>query len=139
LPELARSIEARNHGEPYRQKLGFIEERLRRTREPGDPQGYSSERDLLADLDEIEESLQANGTSSRALVRRLMRQVATFGFHLASLDLRQSSDRHVEALTEITRELGFQRPYGAWSEGERVDWLTRELESPRPGPVSPGG
>ena len=60
-----------------------------------------------------------------------MRQVAVFDLHLAKLDLRQHSERHTAALSEITRALGL-RDYARMSEEERVEWLTRELTTPRP-------
>ncbi|MGH9388073.1 MAG: phosphoenolpyruvate carboxylase, partial [Vicinamibacteria bacterium] len=132
FPDLARRILLRNPHEPYRQMLGYVRERLEWTaagsRETG---AYHSEKELYQDLSPIEESLRANGTSSASLVTRLIRQISTFGFHLAKLDLRQSAGRHTEALSEITGELGLA-PYGERTEAERVEWLTSELVTPRP-------
>ncbi|HEY7818821.1 MAG TPA: phosphoenolpyruvate carboxylase, partial [Vicinamibacteria bacterium] len=132
LPELESRVKLRNPGEPYRQKLGYVRERLARaavdSRQAG---GYRSEVELYEDLSQIEESLRANDTRSASLVARLMRQVSTFGFHLARLDVRESAARHVEALSEITVHLGLS-PYAEWSEAHRVEWLTGELSTPRP-------
>jgi phosphoenolpyruvate carboxylase len=112
--------------------LGYVRERLDRTTAASRKEGaYHSETELYEDLSQVEESLRANGTSSASLVRRLMRQVSTFGLHLAKLDLRQSAARHTEALSEITRELGLA-PYGERREAERVEWLTSELSTTRP-------
>ncbi|HLE71290.1 MAG TPA: phosphoenolpyruvate carboxylase [Vicinamibacteria bacterium] len=132
FPDLARRVLLRNPHEPYRQMLGYVRERLERTSVGSREEGaYHSEKELYQDLSQIEESLRANGTQSASLVSRLMRQVSTFGLHLAKLDLRQSAARHTEALSEITRELGLA-PYGERREAERVEWLTSELSTPRP-------
>lgn len=132
FPDLASRVLLRNPHEPYRQMLGYVRERLERTATGSREEGaYHLEKDLYEDLSQIEESLRANGTQSASLVTRLMRQVSTFGLHLAKLDLRQSAARHTEALSEITRELGLA-PYGDRREAERVEWLTSELSTPRP-------
>jgi phosphoenolpyruvate carboxylase len=133
FPGRAREVEARNPGEPYRQKLGFIRERLELTRTgPREEGAYGSAREMISDLAPIEAGLRSNGTRSAALVRRLIRQAGTFGFHLASLDLRQSSERHEEALTELTDASGIIPVYGKRSEADRVRFLSEELLTPRP-------
>ncbi|MGH9337065.1 MAG: phosphoenolpyruvate carboxylase, partial [Vicinamibacteria bacterium] len=133
LPELASRVKLRNPREPYRQKLGYVEERLSRAAsDPGMPGAYSSALELYEDLAEIEDSLRANDTRAAELVTRLMRQVSSFGFHLAELDLRESAARHTEALSAITTELGLSPAYGDWREAERVEWLVQELSSPKP-------
>ncbi len=132
FPGLARRIQTRNPQEPYRQMLGYVRERLERTEAGSREDGaYRSETDLYEDLSKIEESLRANGARSASLVIRVMRQVSTFGLHLAKLDLRQTAARHTDALAEITRELGLA-PYEERGETERVEWLTSELSTPRP-------
>jgi phosphoenolpyruvate carboxylase len=94
---------------------------------------YRTGEELWNDLHLIRESLLAAKAEAAArLVTRLMRQVRTFDLHLATLDLRQHSQRHTTALDEISRQLGILPRYGAMSELERVDWLTNELETPRP-------
>ena len=93
---------------------------------------YRDGASLWEDLRLVRDSLRADKAvyAARA-VDRLMRQVAVFGLHLATLDLRQHSERHTAALSEITRALGL-RDYMEMSEDERVEWLTRELDTPRP-------
>jgi phosphoenolpyruvate carboxylase len=132
LPELARQIEQQNPEEPYRQKLGYIMERLVRTLSGESEQTYRDSSALEKDLDLILASLRANDAASAALVERLRRQVATFGLHLAVLDLRQSSDRHTEAVSEITQGIGLSPHYGDMDESARSRWLTDELETLRP-------
>lgn len=132
LPDVAQRVERQNPEEPYRQKLGYIAERLDRTVSGDAELGYRNGAGLEKDLDDILVSLRANGTASVALVERLRRQVGTFGLHLAVLDLRQSSNRHVDALAEITEGLGFAPHYGDMDESARSGWLTEELRTLRP-------
>jgi phosphoenolpyruvate carboxylase len=93
---------------------------------------YRDGASLWGDLRLVRDSLRAGKAvyAARA-VDRLMRQVAVFDLHLATLDLRQHSERHAAALSEITRALGL-RDYSQMSEDERIEWLTRELDTPRP-------
>ncbi len=93
---------------------------------------YREGAELWEDLRLVRDSLRAGKAvyAARA-VDRLMRQVAVFGLHLATLDLRQHSERHTAALSEITRALRLT-DYARMSEEERVEWLSRELDTPRP-------
>jgi phosphoenolpyruvate carboxylase len=78
--------------EPLRSKLGFIERRLINTGEegrPGEP-GYEGPAQLHADLELVARNA-GSGHVARGSIRRLLRQVEVFGFHLAGLDLRQSA------------------------------------------------
>ncbi|HKE97203.1 MAG TPA: phosphoenolpyruvate carboxylase [Povalibacter sp.] len=80
---------------PYRVFLGQIMERLRATYEGRQGQ-YESAAHFLSDLSLIHDSLMENkGAHAGAFqVRRLIRRARTFGFHLATLDIRQSSNVH---------------------------------------------
>ncbi len=97
------------------------------------PPVYQNAQQLWDDLKLVRDSLRANQAMLAATaIDKLMRQVAAFGLHLAQLDLRQHSDRHTAALTEITRALGVAKDYAQMSEDERTEWLTKELSTPRP-------
>jgi phosphoenolpyruvate carboxylase len=99
---------------------------------PGTVNVYRDGETLWEDLRLVRDSLRADSAVHAArAIERLMRQVATFGLHLATLDLRQHSERHTAALSEITRDLG-QVDYARMSEAEKVEWLTQELITPRP-------
>ena len=77
--------------EPLRTKLGFVEHRLANTLRPqGREPGYASPEELRADLVLVRECLGSDHVAHGA-IRRLLWQVDVFGFHLASLDVRQSS------------------------------------------------
>jgi phosphoenolpyruvate carboxylase len=109
LPETIRDMERRYATEPYRRRLGAIAERLRRTRayltEAGGPIGgrYESPSQLIAELDELQRCLVGDGLARVAFggVQDFRWQVETFGFHLASLEVRQHSEVHEEALCAL--------------------------------------
>jgi phosphoenolpyruvate carboxylase len=109
LPEVDRQLRRRFPDEPYRQRFGFIAERLRRTRaalvgEPAPLTGrYESPGALDAELVEITDALVADGLERIAYgeVTEWRWQVWTFGFHLASLEIRQHSAVHAAALAAI--------------------------------------
>jgi phosphoenolpyruvate carboxylase len=109
LPETDRQLRRRFPDEPYRQRFGFMAERLRRTRawlvgEPAPLTGrYNTAADLDLELGEIQDALVADGLERAAWgeVAELRWQVATFGFHLASLEVRQHASVHVAALAAI--------------------------------------
>ena len=97
------------------------------------PPAYETGSQLWADLRLIRDSLRASKAQLAAQsIDKLMRQVAAFGLHLAQLDLRQHSDRHVSAFDEITRGLGLPKTYSQMNEEERAIWLTAELATARP-------
>jgi len=60
-----------------------------------------------------------------------LRRAHTFGLFLVRLDIRQDAGRHVAALDEITGYLGVGR-YAEWDETQRLEFLQRELDNPRP-------
>jgi len=123
LPGIADEAESRYPGEPYRQKLKLMRERLDRV---GDvrPGGYDDVDELRTDLDMLATSLRSNSADSvaEAHVDPLRRRVDTFGFSLASLDLRDHQENHTEAVTEALARQDID--YAEMDEEERVDVLT---------------
>jgi phosphoenolpyruvate carboxylase len=95
LPAAHTLSPARHDRMPYRVFLGQIMERLRSTYE-GRQNHYENAGVFLDDLNLIAESLSSNKGEHAGLyqVRRLIRRVRTFGFHLATLDIRQNSGVH---------------------------------------------
>lgn len=99
---------------------------------------YRSSEELLADLQLCQESLRTHHASRLAdegPLAELVSKVRTFGFRLATLDIRQHSDRHEEVLSEIFEAahiLEHGRTYQDLGENERIELLTRELTNPRP-------
>src|SRR5450756_2509795 len=104
-----RELARRYPDEPYRRRLGAIAERLRRTRayltETAGPVGgrYESAAQLIDELDELQTSLVADRLARVAYgeIQDLRWQVETFGFHLASLEVRQHSEVHRAALAAL--------------------------------------
>jgi phosphoenolpyruvate carboxylase len=142
LPGVAEETEQRYPNEPYRQKLKLMRERLRRI-EDVRPDDYSNPSTFLSDLKVIDQSLRANGGQVIAdeYVEPLMRQVDTFGFTLASLDLRDHQQNHTETVHEALSDVGID--YQDKTEAERVELLTDAIlqETPiidldHPGDVS---
>jgi len=144
FPELATEFPH----EPYRRHCRFVAARLQRTldyvrslrlewvAEPTDrPVGVYYRRDeLLKDLRALAASLQELGAEATAggLLRQLTRLVEVFGLHLFTLDIRQHSGRHGQAIEEILAWAGVCPNYGKLSANERFDLLVQQLQQNRP-------
>jgi phosphoenolpyruvate carboxylase len=135
LPRAAARINARHRLMPYRQLLQLIAARLAATArgldetaaatEAARAAAYAEAGEFRADLQLILDSLQRHrGEHAGAFaVRRVLRRLDTFGFHLATLDLRQDSRAHDQALAAL-----FDDPQ--WPErgaAERAERLTALL------------
>jgi phosphoenolpyruvate carboxylase len=96
--------------------------------------GYAAEDEFLADLETIDRALRAQGAGILADGRlaTLRRQVSVFGFHLAAIDLRQSSEEHEAVVAELLARAGVEPDYAALDEAGRVRLLASELQGPRP-------
>ncbi|MEO5735258.1 MAG: phosphoenolpyruvate carboxylase [Rubrivivax sp.] len=131
--------------EPYRRALIGLYSRLAATLErlsgtealrhavaPQDP--YDGSEDFLADLLVIEQSLRSHHAEALVAPRLapLIRAVQVFGFHLATLDLRQSSDKHEAVVAELLRSARLQPDYAALDESGRRVCLMALLADARP-------
>jgi phosphoenolpyruvate carboxylase len=131
--------------EPYRRALIGVYARLaatlllltgtaalRHAVAPQDPYGTAEE--LLADLRTIESSLHYHHAQALIAPRLapLMRAVQVFGFHLATVDLRQSSDQHEAVVAELLRVARIEPDYSALDEGARRAGLLALLNDARP-------
>ncbi|MBM5815434.1 MAG: phosphoenolpyruvate carboxylase [Cyanobacteria bacterium K_Offshore_surface_m2_239] len=92
---------------------------------------YASEEEFCNDLELIRSSLEVSGLHCEGLTA-LLSQVHIFAFSLASMDIRQESTRHSDAIDELTRYLQLPVPYGDMAEEQRVEWLLTELQTRRP-------
>ncbi len=131
-------------GEPYRLAVSGIYARLAATaraigietnRPPvGDAPPYIAPSELRRDLDTLHASLVANNSLviARGRLRHLRRAVDCFGFHLASLDMRQNSAVHERTIAELFEAVASGTRYQDLSEDERIALLTRELSTGRP-------
>jgi len=117
--------------EPYRRKLWVVRERLRRTLQylPG---GYAAPGALLQDLEVLQRSLEAHRGRrlARGRLQDLVVRVHTFGFHFASLDLRQASEVHGRTVAHLLRRAGVADDYLGLPEEQRSSLLERLLDAP---------
>ena len=131
--------------EPYRRALTGCYSRLAATyeqitgrppaRRPTVPgTAYGSPEELRTDLVAIAHSLAQRGAGLLATggaLGRLIRAVDSFGFHLATLDLRQNSDVHARVVADLLSVAGVAAQYLELDEPARVALLRRELGSER--------
>jgi phosphoenolpyruvate carboxylase len=107
-------------------------EALRHAVAPQEP--YADAEDLLADLRTVEASLRHHHAQALIAPRLapLMRAVQVFGFHLATVDLRQSSDRHEAAVAELLSVARIEADYPSLDEAARRTQLLALLNDARP-------
>ncbi|HEY2177321.1 MAG TPA: phosphoenolpyruvate carboxylase, partial [Caulobacteraceae bacterium] len=130
--------------EPYRQALTGIYARVAGAyptltgetppRAPaGTPDPYHSPDELKADLRTVLESLVAHHGEvfSRGPLPDLIRAVDCFGFHLATLDMRQNSAVHARVVAELLAKAGVAADYQALDEAARRTLLIGELSNAR--------
>ncbi|NOU69809.1 phosphoenolpyruvate carboxylase [Paenibacillus sp. LMG 31461] len=126
----------RNEKEPYRIKTTYMIEKIHNTGNANVPaaQKYNSPEEFIQDLQVMETSLRAHFADYVAdkYIKKLIRQVELFGFHLAALDIRQHSKEHENAMTEILAKMGITPDYSKLSEDEKISLLTNVLNDPRP-------
>ena len=145
LAQAANDANPHRQDEPYRQALIGVYARLAATatRKSGltltraphvTLAPYATAGELAADLATIAHSLTTHGAGALAEERLepLRYAVATFGFHLASLDLRQNADVHEAVVGEMLACAGIATDYAHLDEPARVALLAAELANPRP-------
>ena len=123
------------HGpsEPYRLRCAAIGHRLADTAgTPAGPTAYGTPAELDEDLAVMDASLRSNGGALLAdgHLSRVRRTLAAVGFHMATLDVREHTDRHHETLARLFSAVGVD--YAKATAAERTDILAAELESRRP-------
>ncbi|MFQ5349167.1 MAG: phosphoenolpyruvate carboxylase [Thermoanaerobaculia bacterium] len=131
FPAAMAGVPKRHRQMPYRVLLSLIAARLEATR-AGEEGAYGDAGVLVADLRRIAGSLERHRGRHAGLfrVRRLLRRVECFGFHLAALDVRQDALVHRQV---VGRLLGVE----GWLEASaaaRQRRLRRALEESA-GPV----
>jgi len=126
-----------NEKEPYRVKLTFMMQKLHNLnldayRETD--QAYRCAEELTADLQIIDRSLRHHFADYVAdtHLKKLIRQVELFGFHLMTLDVRQHSKEHENAMAEILKLARITDRYSEMGEEEKIELLHRLLGDPRP-------
>ena len=146
LADRSGDTSASRQDEPYRRAITGIYARLAATyraltgKEPPrsstlNGEAYAMPADLRRDLVTVAQGLASEGNGALAsggALGRLIRAVETFGFHLATLDMRQNSDVHERVVAELLKVGGVELYYAALDEPARVALLRRELASTRP-------
>jgi phosphoenolpyruvate carboxylase len=124
--------------EPYRRAITGLYARLATTyagligEAPPRPasvaaEPYATADAFRADLQTVRASLAANGGMAHRRLDDLIKAVETFGFHLATLDLRQNADVHLRVVAELLKVAGVEADYASLDERARIELLRREL------------
>src|SRR4051794_5438207 len=144
LAERSPDTSPHRSGEPYRLAVSGIYARLNATAARlevettraavGEAAPYADVAEFKADLDILYRSLISNnsGVIARGRLRLLRRAVDCFGFHLASLDIRQNSAVHERTVAELIDAAMPGMSYLSLNEEARVALLTGELRNARP-------
>jgi phosphoenolpyruvate carboxylase len=144
LAETSPDSSPQRAGEPYRLAVSRIYARLAATaqelsvqvrRAPvGEAEAYADAAEFLRDLDIVHRSLIANQSEiiARGRLRALRRAADSFGFHLASLDLRQNSAVHERTVAELLEKAVPGTGYETRDEDARVKLLAGEISTARP-------
>jgi phosphoenolpyruvate carboxylase len=133
--------------EPYRAQLDNMLTKMKLTKQWAEDQlksasqisqidvedVYTDRKEFLDDLMLIYRSLcdTENKIEADGFLTDVIRNVSAFGLTMVTLDVRQESTRHEEAMDTITRFLGLGS-YSQWDEDTRLKWLEQQLASPRP-------
>ncbi len=145
LAEASPDPSEHRRDEPYRRALIGVYARLAATlhaltgatavRAAVAPQHpYSDAESLLTDLRTVEESLREKHGAALAepRLKPLIRAVEVFGFHLATVDLRQSSDKHEAVVADLLKVARIEPNYAALAEDAKQALLLRLLDDARP-------
>lgn len=118
--------------EIYRRKFAVMLKRLRQTGKTRS--GYNEAEELLDDLLLIKKSAGKHQQEGYKLKKlgKLIRQVELFGFHLATLDVRNHSGEHETAVAEILKVVNVAEDYASLTEEEKQQVLQQVLKDPRP-------
>ena len=145
LAEHSPDTNEHRQDEPYRRALTGVYARLaanlkamtggdaaRHAVAPQNP--YADAEAFLTDLRTIESSLQSNHGDALIAQRLhpLIRAVEVFGFHLATVDLRQSSDKHEEVIAELLAVARLEANYSILDEQAKRNLLVKLLSDTRP-------
>ncbi|MGZ7444688.1 phosphoenolpyruvate carboxylase [Paenibacillus sp. TH7-28] len=134
---LQKTQQWNNEMEPYRIKLTYMVEKLHNLLDDtkkDTPERYANVSAFIEDLKIIDRSLRHHYADYVAdtHLKKLIRQVELFGFHTATLDIRQHSKEHENAMTEILANMNIVSNYSELEEEEKVKLLEKILNDPRP-------
>ena len=133
FPNAYHAVPARHRDMPYRVFLRLVQQRLQSTYDD-DIYPYEHVGQLLADIELVAESLAFNKGLHAGLfaVKRLLRRIRTFGFHMVTLDVRQDAEVHRKVVGECLGE-------DDWMEmpaRERTERIIEAIESRENAPMT---
>jgi phosphoenolpyruvate carboxylase len=142
LGALGAEIATLYRDEPWRQAVLLIQAKLPKRESENLLKTMELSGAVFKSVDEVRHALQVVAQSLediganhlvQSTLRPLFRQLDLFGFHLATLDIRQNSDFHDRALQQILEVAGVAdaATFPDWSEERRLSWLRQELTSPK--------
>ena len=130
--------------EAYRMALNSIHDRLVVTAKPVlsvmmndqhsiNAKPYLTAEEFLAEITLLIHSLMLNKGENLVYPRigKLAKAIETFGFHLSTVDIRQSSDVHEAVVTELLHKAGYESNYDDLDEEDKIKTLIAELQQPR--------
>lgn len=112
------------------QNLSMVEARLNGDSERTFEHSYQQADDFLSDLYSIRDSLKSHNDQrvANGLLKDVIRQAETFGFHMMALDIRQESTRHTLAVAEIFQLTG-NNEYNSLSDDAKIELMAGLIES----------
>jgi phosphoenolpyruvate carboxylase len=144
LADASPDTSAHRTDEPYRRALVGVYARLAATaralgvvnilrHEIGHAAPYATATELTHDLNIVANSLKSHHAAVLIKPRLsvLKRATEIFGFHLATLDMRQSSDVHESVLAELFARSEVEKNYAALNEEQKIALLRHEFVQPR--------
>lgn len=136
--------------EPYRRAFYYIESRLVHTEKellgiidknifikPHDFENldnipvYNNPQEFKSDLETIKASLDEDHDQAvtHSFFTQILEAIDVFGFHLATIDMRQDSSVNESCVAELLKSAGICDNYSDLSEKEKVELLLSELEN----------
>jgi phosphoenolpyruvate carboxylase len=134
---LNKNVIWHNENEPYRIKLVHMMTKINNVLDESKKdtdERYATPAEFIEDLNIIDRSLRHHYADYIAdtHIKKLIRQVELFGFHTAALDIRQHSQEHENAMTEVLANMNISNNYAELSEEEKINLLNNILNDPRP-------
>ena len=133
-PVWAAKVIEQNKEEPWRQLVYLMRGKLFET--ANGKGGYATPELLDEDLSLVESTLNEIGLTHlvELYILPLRHKVKTFGFHLATIDIRQNSEYHDKAISQllVRAKIADGESFAEWSEEKRCEFLSKELETTRP-------
>ncbi len=133
-PAYAADILHQNREEPWRQLVYLMRGMLYDT--TNSDGGYKRPEELDADLEVLEKTLLSTGCLHliKLYITPLRHKLSIFGFHLATIDIRQNSEYHDAAVSQLLVAAGIEdgENFATWTEEKRCEFLSAELLSARP-------